>query len=390
MDQSMRKYIDMMSHQLSASYTRKYKYVDEAIRADDWETVRILMRQYDVGFIDNVNKVSEMLGEKNLYVGDLLSIKECQNEAVYDHVAMGAARGGHIDLLNRMIEMGAGDRSLIAMGAARGGRIDILRDMMSRGVIYYDLIGDSAGEGGYQEIVDYVIHMYSVMFLQEDLEEMVQNIAYGAARGGHTSIITDIENRVGIRNWDALLANAAQGGYDDIVNTCIHHMEDVNIVAYGAAEGGNIHLLQDLIDIGADDWDGIAEYAARGGREDIVRMIISKKEYTPNLSRIAEGAARGGYIHLLKYLIEKGADDWNDMAIAAAKGGCYNIIIYLVKKGADKWEDILYRAPMSWREELLDDIVRILRLRWIDVARVLSRSYRNRDLEGYALSKINE
>ena len=51
------------------------------------------------------------------------------------------------------------------------------------------------------------------------------------------------------------------------------------------------------------------------------------KYYTP--SRCAKEAAKKGNVDILKFLIEKGANNWNLMARGAAEGGHLEIIFYM-------------------------------------------------------------
>lgn len=55
-----------------------------------------------------------------------------ESDQKWDHGLAGAAEGGHIDRVTRMIENGAEDYSIGFVRAARGGHIDILNLMLYR------------------------------------------------------------------------------------------------------------------------------------------------------------------------------------------------------------------------------------------------------------------
>jgi hypothetical protein len=154
MNKDMKEYVNLLSQNTRVSYRHKYKTVDEAIKDNDWNAVRYLIRLGDIGLIDNDNEVAKSIGEKNLYVDDLISIRECSNPTIYDLIAAGAARGGYHDLIERMVQMGANNWNMIAMGAARGGHIDIVDDMVKRGATNYWEIQQRSISAGHMDIAN--------------------------------------------------------------------------------------------------------------------------------------------------------------------------------------------------------------------------------------------
>jgi ankyrin repeat protein len=92
-----------------------------------------------------------------------------------------------------------------------------------------------------------------------------------------------------------------------VSNELCMNVGDINECLKGACEGGHMEIVKYMIEKGADDWHGGLE-----------------------------GACYGGHMEIVKYMIEKGADDWN--------GGLYNacleenieIVKYMIKKGANQ------------------------------------------------------
>jgi len=157
MEEYMRPYVKMLARRLGISYNRHYKTVDRAIIADDWNGVRVLIQKHDIRLIRNVIKVAEIIGRKNLYVDDLLSIPECQNPIIYDRIASGAAEGGHYGLLARMIGEGANNWNMMVEHAAAGGHLDIVEDLVYLGADDFHAIALYGAMKGYMDIVNYAL-----------------------------------------------------------------------------------------------------------------------------------------------------------------------------------------------------------------------------------------
>ena len=77
-----------------------------------------------------------------------------------------------------------------------------------------------------------------------------------------------------------------------------------------AVQGGSLDLVKFFIDKGADDWDTGMRYAAQGGSLDLVKFFINKGADYWNWGMY--GAAQGGSLDLVKFFIQKGANDWDD------------------------------------------------------------------------------
>jgi len=169
--------IELLSRMLGISYTRLYRCVDDAIEKDDVMGVRVLMRCRDRRLVDDVYKVAEYLGRKNMCIDDLFLIPGYRDMDLYDYIAYGAARGGHRDLVIRMMRTGANQWNFmvssmsvvchrgsikighnhwnsIAHSAAEGGHRDIVMDMVRMGASDYRGIRDIANRGGYRDIVE--------------------------------------------------------------------------------------------------------------------------------------------------------------------------------------------------------------------------------------------
>lgn len=371
MEEYMRPYVKMLARRLGISYNRHYKTVDRAIIADDWNGVRVLIQKHDIRLIRNVIKVAEIIGRKNLYVDDLLSIPECQNPIIYDRIASGAAEGGHYDLLARMIGEGANNWNMMVEHAAAGGHLDIVEDLIYLGADDFHAIALYGAMAGYMDIVNYAI---------ERNPYAIDGAIEGAARGGHRDMLDTLiesipEDSDYIWYQDAAYG-AAMGGHKDILMEAIRMANgDINLqdTANAAAINGHSDIVDELLDMmGEADtqvYITIAYNAAIGGNrhivDDIMNMVNPNEE---GLSTIARGAAEGGYINFVNTLIEKGASDLNTIALGAAAGGDIVILDYLIGKGADNYMNMAIEAGVSSHKNLLNQLVSRYHLSWNDIA----------------------
>ena len=101
-----------------------------------------------------------------------------------------------------------------------------------------------------------------------------------------------------------------------------------------AAAGGHLDLVKLFIEKGARNFSFASYMAGKYGKKNIIDYLFQKNKNL--IVSMFNGAAAGGQIDLLKYLIEKG--DVNNFTTAtayAAQNGQLNAVKFLVKLGAD-------------------------------------------------------
>jgi len=203
--------------------------------------------------------------------------------------------------------IGCRDRSMI-----RGGTISI-----------YEV----AQYLGYKNIVDSIDDILSLSRDIGEEKRLCRSIAYGAARGGHRTLVIDIIAR-GADDWNEIAYSAAEDGHMDIVMDMIRRgVNNWNGIAYSAASHGHKDIVMDMIDRGANDWNWIALSAARGGYKDIVMDMIARG--VNDWNRIAVSAARHGHKGIVMAMIDRGANHWNRIALSAQEGGHKEIVEYI-------------------------------------------------------------
>jgi hypothetical protein len=84
---------------------------------------------------------------------------------------------------------------------------------------------------------------------------------------------------------------------------------DVNECLYEGCKTGDMNLVLQMIERGADDWNWGLNGACIGGHMKIIKFMIEKGAICWNWG--LGGACQGGNMKIVKLMIKKGANDWN-------------------------------------------------------------------------------
>lgn len=128
---------------------RGYEWVDDAVRADDWNGVKFLLDSKVR--IKDPRYFSYELGRSGMYfhLGPY-SISDVKRK----HVLHGAASGGHIDILERLPYTRAS--TSIACYGARYGHLQIVKWAIRRRTTGYLAIQYHAKKYGHTHIIDWM------------------------------------------------------------------------------------------------------------------------------------------------------------------------------------------------------------------------------------------
>lgn len=163
----------------------------------------------------------------------------------------------------------------------------------------------------------------------------------GALEGGcyiGDRTIISISIVYGANDWNRGLFKAAQGGHIDIMDMMI----EKGATEYGytmiyACAGGHIEAVKWIIDNLEDDFQEYREIYISGACErgymDIAIYFIELYNVTA-LDKYLTITSKYGYYKLSKYLISKGAKNFNECLDIAAKYGRASIAYLLIKNGA--------------------------------------------------------
>jgi len=123
-----------------------------------------------------------------------------------------------------------------------------------------------------------------------------------------------------------------------------------------AASQGKIEVVKFLIDKGATDFDGALREAAES--TDIVELLINKG--VTDLDAILRKAAGFGKLYIVKDLLDKGATDLDGALRQAAESGQVNIVELLINKGAaDADRFFLNKAKENTKKKVRQGIKKV-------------------------------
>lgn len=280
------------------------------------------------------------------YFDILINISKRFKSINYNLIAYEAAFGNHYNILEWAIENGAYEYDTIAFFAARGGNYNIFRKMvkLSPYPINYDKIARAAAESGNIKILEIAISEgltnynvisslaafygnFNIIELLIDKPINYNDIAAFAAKNGHLSIVKfAIDN--GARNYYSIATDAAGYGSLEIIEYVYKYEKfSTDLIASNAAEGGHLHVLYWALEHDANNFNNIVKKAALGGYFNIVLQYYND---SMDISQIALNAVISGNLNMVKWALEKGKVDCNEMIITAAKYNYLDIIKYLI------------------------------------------------------------
>lgn len=277
-----------------------------------------------------------------------------------------ATEKGHVDIIKLFLDNKAklqGSRAIKI--AAKNNNIEILNLLMPEK--YVDLQNDAlegAAEGGHEELIEKLINDGA----GRSFRYMTRALT-GAIKGRHLELV----NKFGkVSDWNEALVAAAFVGDMDLINMALRHAAD-NLPAAlnGAAEGGHMNLVTYFIDFinSSVQYTQIGNaiknalmYAALGGHKEIVDYLLNMTSeekglmvpvdyhYNYNLNSALSNAALGGHKELFDYLISKGATNFKSSFFNAVLSGYRELAEYIAALGGIDQKDmpaILGHIPMS-------------------------------------------
>lgn len=330
------------------------------------ECDNILQNLAKHGKLENIIKTMEEClsknpGNKNKYINS---------------IAIGATLGGHYNIVLWAFENGNVDLYEVSFFAAETGNLKILEFAIKNGANDYNVIAYQAALNGRMNIIKYLIKNYKEYNFNN-------TIAIAAAKGGHieilefaikrrvtaikeiiTSIVetriqiislhmAEILKRNGLMDFQILGNEAAEYGNNDLVILALRNGADLNEVAYYAALGGKLHILEELINFQADNFYQMMEGAVIGENYNIIEYLYKrgiKAKY------IAYYAAKNNKINIINYAFTGciSLDDMRLIGMGAAESGNPELIDWALKNGSP-YNSIIQGAARSGNINLLKD-----------------------------------
>lgn len=245
---------------------------------------------------------------------------------------MGAAEGGHLELVKKLLKQGV-DPGWGLEPAAAGGAVNVFNLLLEQGCIAGERELNAAAEAGCVEIVSQLLKPESEL-------EYLMHLAVRAGRIEVVKLLLEhgakaeyaLDDAVETGNvemvklllkkgyypciMEYIMTSAARGGHDEIVRLLLEKGGSASEALSGAASAGNMGMVQQLLEHGAHPDAGM-DAAAGNGHEKIVKLLLEKGA-SPNHGILE--AASGGHGEIVCLLLEHDADSGLGLSIAAGDG----------------------------------------------------------------------
>jgi hypothetical protein len=175
-------------------------------------------------------------------------------------------------------------------------------------------------------IIDGRIKRYVYHKQYKQFDDPDEGLYKGCKTGDMNLVLQMIER--GADNWNSGLEYACRGKGISMPNCPL--------------DLGNMQIVKLMIKKGANNWDSGLANACQSGHMKIVELMIKKGANNWNWG--LENACEGGNMKIIKLMIKRGANDWDWGLRGACQGGNMKIIKFMIKKGANDWDYGLYGA----------------------------------------------
>ena len=106
-----------------------------------------------------------------------------------------------------------------------------------------------------------------------------------------------------------------------------------------ASRAGQFPMVKYLIEQGAGEYNTSIALAAMYGHTDLVKYLVAVSDENIDWDDAMKCAATGGYIHLVEYFIEQGAEDFDEAMTGAATRGHTGLVKYFIHLGATNFNE---------------------------------------------------
>lgn len=229
-------------------------------------------------YIDIINILNDSI-EKHI---DFTTEKK---QAFFNAGLWGACEAGNITMINLMIEKGADNFNYALISACRRGDLDIINLIINYGAndFNYGLLG--ACYGGHIDIIDMMIKKGASNF----------NFGlHGACYNG---------SPIGRKKMSEFSAI-----YVEIIDMMVKKGADINTGLCAACQGGNIKIIDLMIEKGANNFNLALHAACLEGNIDIIHLMIEKgaSDFECGLKM----ACHRMHINIIKLMIMHGASNF--------------------------------------------------------------------------------
>lgn len=294
-----------------------------------YQAMNLCMKVKHLCISGDIESVTEMISKG-------IIVKSVKNNSLMWGL-YGACYGGHMKLINLLIEHGADNWDYGLMGACEGGHYDIMYIMVTRGASDFNMALEGASSGGHIEIINITLANNQV-----DI-----NYALRGACMTNQKHVVELAIQRGATDWNGGMLTACSYGYIDLVKLMIlHGATDCNEGLYSACRGGHLNIIKlmlqmgmgtmeighfncglsnacmgfnidvgvvkFMISLGCNNWSEALKYAYLAMNFDILQLLLDSsrgKIHTHDLLGVKESDDVRLYSLYCKYNIDDGGND---------------------------------------------------------------------------------
>lgn len=196
----------------------------------------------------------------------------------------------------------------------------------------------------------YYNNLYILNYLNTiDIPQLIK----GSVENGNLDIMKQYEDHIEYFDYFKIAKAAGRSCNITVINYISSISEEFNNwIAYGITQKGDIELLKYMINKNADDYLGMAVNAAKTGQLNVIKYAVEVLNCN-NLKIICHTAIIKNYLEVIKYIISKGLNDYNWIAFNASLYDNLDIIKLTIINGANNYEQILSNVNKDKRNELV-------------------------------------
>jgi hypothetical protein len=271
----------------------------------------------------------------------------------------GAAYGGTIDLVNRLIVETNSPITIwrkIASTAAKGNNIKVFNLAMEKyNMFNWNKIANFAAKNNNIEMLRLAIGHGAYYW-----SDILANFGYT----GNVELFKIVEEHgfsPDFYTWEKIADNAAESGNLFIFNMAAQHsLGSFTNLAIRAAEGGYRKIFEKVISevYSSDDITSIAASAICEGYLDILELMASKIE---NWDEMIVFAGNSGYVEIYNYCKQMfDIKKWEEIALDAVNKGDLATIIKAIKNGARNYDSVIDGAEFYGNYYISNYIMKLL------------------------------
>jgi len=362
------------------------KAIRAAVGGGYLEIVKMMLDQGANLYIPDIIEIAAFYGHK-----EILQMLQVREPHWHNSAMVSAARGGHIEIVKTMLDLGATNYNEAMTWAAytKGGHREIVEMMLvlmnndTTKPRSYDQALVYAAGGGHREIVQMILNyggeglrIYDykrAMFLAAKeghlgiMEMMLKKGAntsavneyneamLEAAKNGHQDVVERLLT-LGANNYGWAMIEAAGGGHRKIVQIMINlGGENITIYYYNmamirAGEGGHMEIVQWMLSRGANDYNSTMIRAAYGDHKKIIERMLSLmtiNKIKPDYNNTMWVAAGRGHKNIVQMMLNHGANNYDDAMRAAAQDGHHEIVEKMLDLGANNYNSAMRDAALG-------------------------------------------